>query len=121
MFDVTIRFTYGQGDKAVSRDLDMRRLMIDECEDLKAYTGYNPYEWLGHFDSGDAMALAFGWYLATKRELKEEAPEWLATIGDFNLFELDWEIRQDEEPKAAKKVANPDDPTGSGAKKKAAS
>lgn len=111
MFDVTLKLTYTEGEKVTKRDLDLRRMMIRETDEMKSLTGWVPIEWLSWLDQRDGRALGYAWYLACQRHGDEIT--WLEILDTLNLFDLEFELDAGETAEGAPPVeeANPDDPT----------
>lgn len=109
MFDLTLKFEYKDGDTVTKRDLDLRRMMIRETDELKSLTGWVPVEWLNWLDQRDGKALGYGWYLACQRN--GDTITWLDVLDTLNLFDLEFELDAGEETGETTEAVNPDDPT----------
>jgi len=112
MYEVTLKFSYTDGDTVTTRDLDLRRIFIRETDEMKSLTGWVPQEWLSWLDQRDGRALGYGWYLACQRN--GDALTWLETLDTLNLFALEFELiatEVDVIDGAAPEVVNDDDPT----------
>lgn len=86
--------------EGTTRELDWQRMLISEATECQRLTGYTYSEWKQALAREDALAIAYGWWLACKRA-GDAMPSRFSEL-DFDMGTLRWEpVTQDEVDAAA--------------------
>ena len=95
----------------VSREFDIETMLISEARECERLTGFEMDEFRKAFFRGRSTAVAFAWWLASKRA--GEPIEGSFADLDFDMGRTQLDVVSDIEPEVARpEDSDPDFPTG---------